>query len=113
MPKSNDWLTSENNQLKNDGEEKKPNVWDVLAERKKKGLWDGEITTHQIVEHKITEGPHYYELTNIRKREVTCTSCPVRHGGILEAKLLTRYAVKDGIIYLDGKPTNTVPEKGH
>lgn len=101
--------------MKNDEQEvnasPKPNAWDVLKERKKKGLWDGEITTHEVKDYPITSGEHYYEITDIRKREVTCTSCPIKHGGILEAHKLTRYEVKDGIIYLDGKAMTKAPKK--
>ena len=109
MEKSNDLLKSEE---KSANDEKKVNVWDVLKERKKKGLWDGEITTHQIVEHQITGGPHYYVVSNAGKREITCTSCAMRHGGILEAHLLSRYQTENGIIYLDGKAQNVTPQKG-
>ena len=109
MPQSNNWLTNEEKTL---NQEKKVDVWEVLKERKKKGLWDGEITTHQMVEHQIIGGPHFYVVSNPGKREVTCTSCAIKHGGILEAHLLSRYKVENGIIYLDGKAQNVTPQKG-
>lgn len=87
-----------------------PDIWKVLEERKKKGLWDGEIKVSQIKKYPITKGDHYFVITNNRKREVTCMSCPIKHGGILEAHMLSRYRVENGVIYLDGKATNTTPK---
>lgn len=87
-----------------------PNVWDVLKERKRRGLWDGEI---EVIELKspqsLNKGRHYYVIENNRERSVKCISCAIPHGTILEAHMLHRYEVKDGIIYLDGKPLNEVP----
>src|SRR6266498_3357368 len=76
-----------------DSQRKKPNLWDVLAERKRKGLWDGEIERVTIKEYNLSDLPHFFVLDN-KKREVKCTNCPIEHGGILEAKLLSRYEIK-------------------
>lgn len=89
-----------------------PNIWDVLEERKKKGLWDGEVEVVPIKEYALTAGEHYFKVTDTKKGEVTCTSCAIQHGGILEAHLLTRYKVEDGVIYLDNKPMTRAPQKG-
>lgn len=91
--------------------EKLPDIWKILEERKKLGLWDGEIKVHQIKEYPLSKGEHYFIISDNRKREVMCTSCPLKHGGILEAHMLSRYKVKDGVIYLDGKATNTAPKE--
>lgn len=104
--------TDEPKNRQNNSDEKPPNIWDVLEERKKKGLWDGEIDVVPIKEYPLTAGEHYYELTDIRKREVTCKSCAIKHGGILEAHLLMRYKVENGVIYLDNKPVTRAPQKG-
>ncbi len=74
------------------------------------GVWDRLRKKRHPIETIIPKdvfaagSPHYYEITDFAKAEVACTSCSVKHGGILEAHLLTRYEVKDGVIYLDGKP---------
>jgi hypothetical protein len=86
-------------------------IWDVLEERKRKGLWDGEIDRITVTEYDLTKGTHYYEITDARKREVTCNLCPIRHGGVLEAHMLSRYEVKNGIIYLDKMPRTRAPER--
>lgn len=100
------------NENSQNDDDKAPNIWDVLEERKKKGLWDGEIEVIPIKEHKLVGGEHYYIVSDIRKREITCTSCAIRHGGILEARYLTRYKIEDGILYFDGKAQNSTPKKG-
>lgn len=98
---------------KNEEAQDKPaDIWAELEDRKKKGLWDGEIDIVQIKEYPLTAGEHYFQITNIRKREITCTACAVQHGGILEAHLLHRYKVENGIIYLDNKPMTKTAQKG-
>lgn len=80
------------------------NIWETLRKRKEEGSWDGEIET--IVPKTImnlTSGAHYYEIEDPRSRSVVCISCPIKHGGILEAHLLTRYKIDKGVIYLDGQ----------
>lgn len=84
-------------------------IFEILEERKKKGLWDGDVEHIEIKEHNLTKGKHYYEMLDVRKREIVCTSCPIKHGGILEAKLLTRYKLENGVLFLDGKPCNETP----
>lgn len=119
MPKNNNAGTNSKSRrinLDNLPEDFKPSakdvdIWEVLAERKKKGLWSGEIDRIAVTEYDLTKGTHYYEITSLQKREVTCILCPIAHGGILEAHLLSRYQVKNGIIYLDKMPRTRAPEK--
>lgn len=84
-------------------------IWDILKERKRRGLWSGNIEHIEIKEHKINAGPHFYVIEDARKRSIVCTSCPIKHGGVLEASMLTRYTVENGVLYLDGVATNVVP----
>lgn len=81
------------------------NVWDKLRWKKH------PIETVVPKEIFSSNSPHYYEITNFRTAEVTCMSCDVRHGGYLEAHLLTRYKVEGGIIYLDGRAMTKAPAK--
>lgn len=94
-----------NNEPKKDKQQgnELPNIWDILKERKQKGLWHGDIDVVKIKEYKINSGAHYFVIEDLKKGSVACTSCPIKHGGYLEPHLLTRYEVKDGVIYLDGK----------
>ena len=68
----------------NNKSDKPQNIWDILEERKKKGLWDGEVEVVPIKEYALTAGEHYYVVSDPRKGEVTCTSCAIKHGGILD-----------------------------
>jgi len=92
---------------RNQQSDEKPDIWEALKERKKRGLWSGEITTHEIKEYNLSTGKHYFVMEDIRKRSIVCTSCPVKHGGFLEAKMLTRYKLDGGVLYLDDKAINT------
>lgn len=100
------------NELKSEEENSKPegNIWGILRELKKKGVFKGEITEIIPKDFNITQAAHYYVVDDLRKRSIKCISCPVVHGGVLEAHLLSRYKVEDGILYFDGKPTNRIPE---
>lgn len=107
----NDFITMDRSGAPDHGEVKwvpKPvgNVWDIL--RKK----NHPIET--IIPKDIfnSNSPHHYEITNLHSAEVTCMSCPTKHGGYLEPHLLTRYKVENGIIYLDGHAmTKGLPER--
>jgi len=87
-----------------------PNIWDILAERKKRGLFKGEIEVIKTKEFNLSAGEHYFVIEDVAKASIKCVSCPVSHGGILEPFMLTRYEVKDGVLYLDGKSKNKTPK---
>lgn len=103
---------SENNQekpiLSRAEEEKRDEsprgFWSSLDDLRKKGLHKNPIDEITPIDHNLSSGNHYYVISDVAKREVTCTVCKIRHGGILEAHLLARYEVRDGVIYLDGVP---------
>ena len=85
-------------------------IWDILRKRKEQGTFKGEIQTFipkTIV--NLTSGKHYYIVDDIRQRRIRCTTCEIGHGGVLEAHMLTRYKIEDGILYLDNKPINQTP----
>ncbi len=82
------------------------NIWKLLEEKKKRGLWNGEIEVLPIKEYNLTSGKHYYVVEDARTRSVKCISCPITHGTYLEAKYLTRYKLEDGVLSFDGKPIN-------
>ena len=87
-----------------------PDFWQTLAKMKEEGTWEGEIETHEAgKEIPLTKGEHYYIISDRRKRIVECISCPVKHGGILEAHLLTKYKIENGVLYYNDIPTNTTP----
>lgn len=88
-----------------------PDFWEVHAERFKKGLTKEPI----IVEHPkntinlsrlMQEGTHYFVVDDPKKRSIVCTKCQTKHGGILEAHLLTQYKLEDGVLYLKGIAIN-------
>lgn len=86
------------------------NIWDILRKRAENGDFEGTIDT--IIPKNLFSSKskvHYFVIKDIRKREVECTSCELHHGGILEAHLLTRYKIENGIIYFDGNPINETP----
>ena len=72
-------------------------------------LYQGEVDKIEIKEHNFTKGKHYYEIEDIKKRSIVCTSCPIRHGGILESKHLIDYRVEDGVLYFKDKAINETP----
>ena len=88
-----------------------PDFWGVHAERFRKGLTKNPIVVenpkNEINLSKLMqESPHYFELESVEKRSIVCTSCAVKHGGILEARHLTRYKLEEGVLYFNGKPIN-------
>ena len=82
------------------------NIWELLKEKKKRGLWNGEIDVLPIREFNLTSGKHYFVVEDAKKRSIKCVSCPIMHGTFLEAKYLTRYTITDGVLAFDGKPIN-------
>ena len=101
-----------NEELKNEEKNAKPegNIWETLRALKKKGLFKGDIDEIIPKDFNLKTGDHYYVIDDLRKHTVKCISCPIIHGGILEAHLLTRYRVENGIIFFDEEPTNTAPK---
>lgn len=89
--------------------EVEPDIFEGLKKRKKSGLWSGEVETIEMKEHNLSSGKHFFEFLDIRKREIVCTSCPIRHGGILEAKDLMNYELKGGVLYFKGRAINDTP----
>lgn len=89
-----------------------PDFWGVHAERFRRGLTKEEI----VVEHPkqtyiLNKGAHYFIIEDVKKRSIACITCPIRHGGILDAKDLTHYRVEDGVLYFKGKALNQIPDK--
>lgn len=87
--------------------------WAKIKWLKERGLHKGDYQEYEKPYYNLNKGSHYYVLENSAKRTIKCISCPVKHGGVLEAHLLTRYALKEGVLYLDGKPINQTPENFH
>lgn len=84
-----------------------PNIWEILRQRQKDGTFKGEIQTIILKDAiNLRGGTHYYIIEDAKKRSIACLSCPVKHGGVLEAHMLSRYRIEDGILYLDGKAKN-------
>lgn len=87
-----------------------PDFWGVHARRFEKGLVKTPITVeHPKQTYVLNKGAHYFEIEDARKRSIVCTSCPIRHGGILEAHLLTQYKIEKGVLYFKGKAINKTP----
>jgi hypothetical protein len=97
-------------ELEKEYEKETPDVWHVLEIRKKLGTYHGDIKVTKIKEYHLTKGPHYYVVENPRRRSIKCISCPISHGGILEAHLLARYRLEKGVLYLDDEPVNQIPD---
>lgn len=90
-------------------EDEKPDLFAVLEERKRRGQWKGQVDRHEVKEYTLSGGQHYYEMESLAKRSIVCTSCPIKHGGILEAHLLGLYELKEGVLYFKGKGINETP----
>lgn len=87
-----------------------PDPWKVMDLAAKLGIPAPKIDRIQTKEFNLSSGKHYFVMENIAKRSIKCISCPITHGGILEAHLLTRYTLTDGVLSLDGKALNTAPK---
>jgi len=85
--------------------------WGVHAERFKKGLTKQPIVVeHPKQTYYLNKGDHYFVIENLKKRSIKCISCPIQHGGILEAHLLAHYKLENGVLYFKGKAINTTPK---
>lgn len=87
----------------------KKDIFKELEEKKAQGIWDGKVERIEFKEHSLIKGKHYYEIEDVKKRTIVCISCPVRHGGVLEAKHLLDYQIKKGVLYFKGKAVNETP----
>lgn len=95
MPKQN-----ENSKSKS---EEMPDIWEDLAR-------EGQtIERYQVKENNLSSGDHYWKVVNARQGGVICLSCPVIHGGIIDAHELYRTRVYEGVIYLDERAITTKP----
>lgn len=87
--------------------------WAKIKWLKERGFHKGDYQEYEKPFYNLNKGGHYYVLKSPSSYTIECISCPVKHGGILEAHLLTRYTLKDGVLYLDGRAVNQVPENFH
>lgn len=83
-----------------------PDLPDIWAELEKRGH---PIERSQIREFNLSGGKHYWVIDDPAKGTVRCASCPIRHGGTVDAYELARTRVEDGVIYLDDKATTKKP----
>lgn len=92
----------------NPEDEDRPDIWEGLKLLKKRGLWKGEVDVIPIKEFNLSigKGAHYFVVEDAQKRSIKCTTCPITHGTILEARLLHLYRIDDGVLYLNDKPLN-------
>ena len=95
-----------------DGPAGTPDFWGIHADRFKKGFTKSPITIeHPKQTYILNKGAHYFVVENNQTRSIKCITCPIQHGGILEAKFLTQYRVEDGVLYFKGKAINNTPNK--
>lgn len=92
---------------KSSEKKKLPDMWGYLQFLFDKGIRKEKIDIIPIKEYNLAaSGKHYFVIDDIRKRTIKCTTCPVTHGGVLEAHLLTHYKVEDGVLYFEDKAIN-------
>jgi len=84
--------------------------WSRIKWLHDRGLHKGDYQEYEKPYYNLNKGVHYFVMQDSRRRMIKCISCPVAHGGILEAHLLTRYTIHEGVLSLDGKPINQTPE---
>lgn len=84
-------------------------LFEMLEEQEERGLWDGKVEHIEVREHNLGKGAKHYFVVDPQKREVTCTSCAFKHGGILEAKHLMDYKVENGVLFFKGIAVNETP----
>lgn len=82
-------------------------VLDIWAEQARRGA---KIERHEIKEYVLSGGEHYWAIDDARTRGVICLSCPIRHGGIIDAKEASETTIKKGIIYFRGKEITKKPK---
>lgn len=88
-----------------------PDIWGVLQRRFDKGY----ITTPIVTEHPksevnlsklMQERSHFFEIVDSRKRIIACTTCELKHGGILDAQDLLYTKIENGVLFYKGKAIN-------
>jgi len=84
--------------------------WNTIKWLHDRGFHKGDYREYESPHYNLNKGEHYYVIEDAKKGSIKCISCPVKHGGILEAHLLTKYTLKDGILSLNGKPINQTPK---
>lgn len=84
--------------------------WNRIKWLHEKGLHKGDYQEYEKPYYNLNKGGHYYVLDDPKRKTIRCISCPIKHGGLLEAHLLTRYRLHEGILYFDEKPINSLPE---
>lgn len=89
------------------------NMWARIKWLHDRGLWAGDYKETPVQTYKLNKGPHYYIIENPRSGSIKCISCAIQHGGVLEARFMTRYKVEGGVLYFDGKAINKAPEDFH
>lgn len=83
--------------------------WSTIKWLHERGLHKGDYQEYEKPFYNINKGAHYFVVEDPKKRSIRCISCPVKHGGILESHLLTRYLIKNGTLFLDDRPINQTP----
>lgn len=91
-----------------------PDFWSVHAERFAKGLTKEPIITEHPkstvnLSKLMRDSKHYFVVEDPKRRMVSCSICPMKHGGILEAHLLTQYKIENGVLSFQGKAINETP----
>lgn len=84
--------------------------WQKMKWLHERGLHKGDYQEYEKPYYNLNKGAHYFVMDDPRKHTIKCVSCPVKHGGILEAHKLSRYTLSEGVLSLDGKAINQVPE---
>jgi len=84
--------------------------WQKMKWLHERGLHKGDYQEYEKPYYNLNKGGHYYVMDDPRKHTIKCISCPVKHGGILEAHKLSRYRLENGVLFLDDKAINQVPE---
>lgn len=93
-------------ELESEREKETPDIWKVLELEGKLGLTKSKIEVLPFREFNLSSGEHYFIMEDAKRRIIKCVSCPIPHGGVLEAHLLMRYKLEDGVLFLDEKPIN-------
>ena len=98
-------MKNSNPKPENQNQEKMPDIWESLEQAGK-----GELIQHfDAPQYKLTTGEHYWVVSDPKRLEISCTSCPIKHGGIIDAHEAYKTNIIDGVIYVDGNPISKTP----